>query len=555
MIRFLQIRFRGYHGFKLFLAISFLIVSLALVSIEGHHHLHALRVQWYFIRAYWLSTSAGFIQLIVFTLVFLAIFFFDVLERIYVRKFRQFRRGQAARSTNILSYYVSALAFVLFAISLPFFSLHYKGSFPIVLNLATGVSSVLGYLGLFAPRSTLEFVDAVSGYNFDSKYFDVAALAPHSPTLDREVESAMGFTRNGPSNSQTIEFLRNGKNQVLWRGMGGFFGNLGELFEVSPDYVTLHERTTDAMEFALSDACERLGVRKEITLLTTDAEYPSVGETLLSRLAERYPLRILRASVQEAIWNGESEHHITERIVQSLKSDRIDIVCCSHVIYSSGTVIDLNVLLDQSSDLSHKPVWIIDGAQAVGNIDLHSSALRRVEYYASCVHKWLMVPFTLGVLITQEGLLAGRCAGSLIRKAGRPFSAYSQDDFSGYTIQLEPYFAANAIITEEWKRIGFKRVRDHNRKLAEILRGELLNLGMELPTSGVSSSIVVFTHGERTREFYDLLGRRGFMSGLLDIKSAQRISRAIRVCVHYYHSEDDVLSFVNAVEEVRNRLK
>jgi selenocysteine lyase/cysteine desulfurase len=298
------------------------------------------------------------------------------------------------------------------------------------------------------------------------------------------------------------------------------------------------------------------GLQRTLVLVTTDADYPSVGDYLMKGLQSRYPLNVERVKIHEAIWNGESAERIVETIVNFCRDKKPDIICLGHVSYTCGFVIDVKTVIDKVRPSTPNAIFVIDGAQAFGNIEVSKHLFDSAEYYAGCVHKWLLVRQNLGFLIRNEGLLKSKEFAFSFKGVTRPFSTYPiAEDPVSFTISLEPYFGANGILKDEWLRLGQQKIHEHNQKLAKIFRSELLSLGINVSTGPETGSIVSFGLDGSTANLYIGLNRRGYKCSLLDLKFLERSVRALRFCFHYYHNESDVLELLNAIEDEKNRIE
>ncbi len=169
----------------------------------------------------------------------------------------------------------------------------------------------------------------------------------------------------------------------------------GSLLGVPPAQVALQESTCTGCTALLLSVPWQAGDE----LLLTDAEYPALVE--LSRLlARRFGVVPVTVPVLE------QAEHAAARIAAAL-TPRTRVLLLSHVLWTSGEVLDLAAIAALLEGRSPRPLLFIDGAQGPGNL-LVRPARDGVDAYAFPGHKALCGPDGIGGLWVSE-----RVAGDL----------------------------------------------------------------------------------------------------------------------------------------------
>src|SRR5688572_25856833 len=160
-----------------------------------------------------------------------------------------------------------------------------------------------------------------------------------------------------------------------------------------PDDVLLTRSTTNAMTIA------GLGVElsRGDRVLTTDVEHEG-GNAVWKHLEKRRGVGIDRVVIAP-------EDHDVKAIVERFSraiTKQTKVLSVSHVITSTGLRMPIQEIVALAK--SRNILTIVDGAQAVGNIEVDVRAIG-CDAYAAPGHKWLMGPKGTGFLyIRKESL-------------------------------------------------------------------------------------------------------------------------------------------------------
>ncbi|HEX6190490.1 MAG TPA: aminotransferase class V-fold PLP-dependent enzyme [Pyrinomonadaceae bacterium] len=165
---------------------------------------------------------------------------------------------------------------------------------------------------------------------------------------------------------------------------------VGGLIGCAADEVLLTRSTTNAMNIAALGIDLFRGDR----VLTTDVEHEG-GSAAWKHLEKRRGIGIDRVVIAPEDHDARS---IVERFERAI-TKQTRVISVSHVITSTGLRMPVReiVALAKSRDI----LTIIDGAQAVGNIEVDVRAIG-CDAYAAPGHKWLMAPKGTGFLYINK---------------------------------------------------------------------------------------------------------------------------------------------------------
>jgi len=320
----------------------------------------------------------------------------------------------------------------------------------------------------------------------------------------------------------------------------------------------LHERTTSCLSFALEEVIrnrKRQGL-SPLRLLTTDIEYPGVLGELLPELERQDAIELLPPiRMKQLIFSGATKERMQAAMRAACKDCKPDVILISHVYYACGYVLDVELLIKSFED-NTKPIMIVDGAQSLGNIEVAPRLLEQVEYYASGVHKWLLVPRPLGILVRNGDLLRTKHGYETFEMPNRPDSAFpvTNSPFS-VTISYDPYFGLGSVLRDEFQVIKMDIIAKHNRRLADMFRNEMMSFGYRSIGDESHSAIVSVAFGAATEALHRSLQVQGIKCKFLRLESEADPILIIRFCFHFYHGKDDLFRLLDKIEAELVRAK
>jgi selenocysteine lyase/cysteine desulfurase len=544
----LRTTFQGYHGFKAFLACWLFGIFLFAAIIIGVMHKPAALMITYTVQ-YWTASPVTFCGLLLLIAVFAMMFWFDVLIGPYSMVFRRTRRNQKLERFHEFGRLLAIGGLLLAITVIPFLNLHYPRLIFWTIQLFVFGSALLQYVSFLAPKVDPSGVKSKSQFQFNRKHFDVAALNAFSGGLDDEIIACEDRCVGGANSVETQRFLTEGDDRTSWKGIRSMFLLLGDFVSVNAERITLHDRTTVAIQFALEEILESCpeDQRHGKLILTTDCEYGSILNRLLGDIGLKYGASHKAVNVSQFVYLQSDPRQIADEIVSSLEITKADVLLLSHVCWGTGYRMPLELILSKMREKALRPRIVIDGAQALGHIEVRPSLLDDIDYYAGCAHKWLLTPPTLGILVRND-----REVGKVVKKLrypARPFSSISQEQTrTDVTISLNPYFALNALLTKDFCRLRQTAIEAHNRTLADRFRFELRSVNSVHGIAPSDTAVATIDFGPKTVTIFRKLQNSGFSCNLVQLPPGDK--SMIRFCFHYFHSEYDVLELIEVIDRL-----
>lgn len=214
----------------------------------------------------------------------------------------------------------------------------------------------------------------------------------------------------------------------------------------------------------------------------------------------------------------------------------------SHVLYTTG----LRMPVSELSALARKHgcLAVVDGAQAVGGIDVDVQALG-CHVYATTGHKWLLGPKGTGFLFLRED--ARERVQLIAEQAGRE----AQSDSTGL-INLPGVIGLGAAI-DYGRAIGIGKVETHNlglrNRLYEML-GRVPQIRVVSPAPGPEASPLLTLQLPDGANSHEFIGRM-LEKHQVALKALPMLPNGLRFSMHLFNSVHDI---ERAVEGLRLEL-
>jgi selenocysteine lyase/cysteine desulfurase len=366
-------------------------------------------------------------------------------------------------------------------------------------------------------------------------YFNTGTLGP-SPTL--VVEHVVSKIRNI---NETGNYKGAEKARI---GLADFFG-------VSEQEICLTHNATEAANIVAMG----LALKKGDEIIISSHEHVGHALPWLNRKEND--------GIVIKVFEPQSSRKENIKVISQLISDRTKVVAIPHVSCTTGTRFPIEEL---SEILTMKDIcFMVDGAQAVGALDIDIKKLGCDFYIASC-HKWMLGPKGTGFLYIKKNRL----------KDIKPIFVGSSSDISweldenmqsinGWKDEAGryDYGTQNAAIYEGLEKaitfineIGIDKIQDRTSMLSTYLIEQLnKKVGNKVriltPNEQASrSSIVSFVllSGDYSEMF-----QLAYKSGFRVRKVPEAGLNAIRVSTHIFNNYVELDSFINFVEEYLNK--
>jgi isopenicillin-N epimerase len=175
---------------------------------------------------------------------------------------------------------------------------------------------------------------------------------------------------------QPVEFLGRRFNDLMRDARAA----LGDFVGADAEDVTYVTNAT----VGLNVVARSIQLHPGDEVLTTDHEYGALDRTwrfLCEKQGAKYIRQPVRVPIQsadeviEAIWSGVT--------------DRTRVLFISHITSPTAITLPIAPLIDRARQAGI--ISIVDGAHAIGQIDLNLRTLG-ADFYSSNCHKWLMAP-------------------------------------------------------------------------------------------------------------------------------------------------------------------
>ena len=262
-------------------------------------------------------------------------------------------------------------------------------------------------------------------------------------------------------------------------------------------------------------------------VLTTDQEHPG-GRVCWDYIARRHGVALDIVAIPP----GENDAQAIIDRFAKLITPHTRILSFSHLLSSTGLrmpVAELSALAR-----SRGCIAVVDGAQAVGGIDVDVKALG-CHAYATSGHKWLLAPKGTGFLYLSEEL--GTSIDPIALEGGR--AAYSTSSGVSSIPSVLGLEAAIDYLTA----IGKTRIETHNLALRNRLFAALKDVPkirvVSPPPGPLSSPLLTYT-------LPDGIESRAFHERLLDVHNVEvkvvpsNWLNGNRISTHLFNTERDV---------------
>lgn len=175
---------------------------------------------------------------------------------------------------------------------------------------------------------------------------------------------------------QPVEFLGRRFNDLMREART----TLADFVGADADEITYVTNAT----VGLNTVARSLDLRPDDEVLSTDHEYGALDRTWRF-LCEKSGAKYVRQSINVPITNADE---VIESIWLGV-TDRTRVLFISHITSPTAIIFPLRELIHRARERGI--LTIIDGAHAIGQIDLNLHDLG-ADFYSSNCHKWLMSP-------------------------------------------------------------------------------------------------------------------------------------------------------------------
>ena len=267
-------------------------------------------------------------------------------------------------------------------------------SFTSKLRHDTDINNIKNPLSGDEPEYWLE-VKKLFPTDKNDTYFNNGTLGVQSNYVLNAVINDM---RNNAINGAKTDYKGDGPN--LLAGYDPYFKirqKLGKILNCNYKEISLIQNATFGMNFV----AHGLDLKKGDEVINTNQEHGG-GYAAWKQLEKRKGI-VYKQAILPVPANSKDEI-ITS--ITSLVTKKTKVIAIPHIVSVYGTVMPIKEICEFAK--SKGIFTVIDGAQAVGQIDVDLKNLSCDAYYSS-LHKWLLSPPGNGILYLNSSISANIC--------------------------------------------------------------------------------------------------------------------------------------------------
>ena len=221
-------------------------------------------------------------------------------------------------------------------------------------------------------------------------YFNNGTLGVQSNYVLNSVISDM---RNNAINGAKTDYKGEGPNLLAgYESYESIRTKLGKMLNCNFKELSLIQNATFGMNFV----AHGLNLKKGDEVINTDQEHGG-GFAAWRQLAKRKGIVYKQATMP--VLANDKDEIIDSILSQVTKNTKV--IAIPHIISVYGTIMPIKEICDFAR--SKGIFTVIDGAQAVGQIDVNLKSLNCDAYYSS-LHKWLLSPPGNGILYLDKSI-------------------------------------------------------------------------------------------------------------------------------------------------------
>ena len=354
-------------------------------------------------------------------------------------------------------------------------------------------------------------------------YLNTAALGPTPRTVLEAVIKAWYELELNP----VMQAYGNGASHVATDHARE---QLAALIGCEADELLISRCATDAM----NSVGMSLNLERGDRVLTTDVEHEG-GSVCWEYLKRRRGVEIDVVSIPPGDFDTRG---IIERFEKAI-TEKTKVISVSHVVSSTGLRMPIAEIATMAK--THKVLCIVDGAQAVGGVDVDVTKLG-CDAYVGTGHKWLMGPKGTGfVYISKE---ASKLIQPVQREQGIRF-------VSGSTgVGSLPLIVGLGVAVEAMRKQGIASVERRVIELRDRAYEGLTKIPrikvVSPPPGPLTSALVAYKlpNEIESRAFQGTLIKK---YGVVIKVSEKRWGNGNRISPHIFNTEKDIDAAINAI--------
>jgi selenocysteine lyase/cysteine desulfurase len=330
----------------------------------------------------------------------------------------------------------------------------------------------------------------------------------------------------------------------------GFYTSMARLLNTQPANLSFQSSATSAFAIAVSAIPFNSGDK----ILIAAEDYISNQIAFLS-MQKRFGVELIRAnSLPEG---GVDVDHMR----QLMDKHKPKLVSLTHVPTNTGLIQPVEAVgaLCRDRDI----LYVVDACQSVGQLPLDVNKIH-CDFLSGTFRKFLRGPRGTGFLFISDRILRGNFEPLFIDMRGAEWTDANEYERRPDGRRFEewempyPLIVGCATAADYAMTVGLETIRDRNAALGNLVRNKITGIGLRLLDRGhkLSSIITVQIPGKESSFILNNLRKRNIntsiaqhSSAILDF-DAKGVTWALRISPHYYNTEEEVDTLIQALKEV-----
>jgi len=314
---------------------------------------------------------------------------------------------------------------------------------------------------------------------------------------------------------------------------------LGRFVNASADEIALTQNATMAINFLANG----LDLAPGDEVISTDQEHGG-GISPWRLLAKRRGIVVKELPLEPALVGGPDA---IVRLFESAMTPRTKVVMFSHITSGLGVLLPTRDLCALAQ--SHGALAILDGAQAVGQIQVDLQALG-CDAYVGSPHKWMMAPKGTGFMYLRRDVQD---------RFWTTLASYQWDNLKDGAFRFMQFGTGSVPVVDGLmaalrfiEKIGMSRIERWDAGLTKRLRDGLANIpNVRIASPAdprLTTAITTFrVNGVQAKALQDALWAKRVRV------RAQNDERGVRLSAHMYVSPADVDVTLDVTREIAAR--
>ena len=354
-----------------------------------------------------------------------------------------------------------------------------------------------------------------------------------------------------------------------WPHMSGMVSEISAGFGAAEHELILNRNTTDGMCCIING----LHFQEGDVILTTHHEH-SATTSPLQVAASRFGVEIVYLEIP--VYTGKRMIHEQQFVdlfsdAVALYGQRVRLITFSHITYKTGTTLPAKRICHEVAIPNQIPT-LVDGAHAVGMLNLNLQKMG-CDFYTGSGHKWQCGAGATGILYVRDN---AKRLDEYWSDRENPLwfinSSLSHSDYLGTQLQLQyignDNYPAKQALTDAckmWDNIGRELIEERVLALSALCKTLLQKTfprashytpNIPALSSGLTSFNPFYDQQnlELLTVFRDSLREEyGYIIRTTDFKvhiHDELETHALRISTHLFHSEEDVIGLVDAMQKV-----